>query len=144
MAHNAIEIGAQPQQVFDILADPSTYPEWVVGDRAVRAIDPGFPAVGTRFHHSVGVGPLTVDDHTEVIDVESPWRLELKGKFRPWGTARIVWLLHPRGPATTFVTMLEGAGGLLSHAVVNPLTDPLIGARNARTLQRLKELAEAA
>jgi uncharacterized protein YndB with AHSA1/START domain len=142
VAHNVIEIRARPQRVFAILADPRTYPDWVVGDKAIRAVDPEFPAPGSKFHHRVGFGPLTVDDHTEVLDVQPPWRLELKGKFRPWGTARIVWLVQPHGPEGTYVTMLEGAGDLLSHAVVNPLTDPLIGARNARTLRRLKALAE--
>jgi uncharacterized protein YndB with AHSA1/START domain len=141
---NSIEVRALPEAVFAVLADPSTYPNWVVGDKGIRAIDPGFPALGKRFHHRVGFGPVFVDDHTEVLDVEAPWRLELRGKTRPFATARIAWLLQQLDEQTTHVTMLEDAGDLLSRLAINPLTDPLMAARNARTLQRLKALVEGA
>ena len=58
MARNQRDIDAPPERVFAVLADPRCYPEWVVGSKEIRAADPGFPAPGTRFHHTVGVGPL--------------------------------------------------------------------------------------
>ena len=140
----SIEIRAQPEGVFAVLADPHTYPNFVVGDKGIREVERGFPAVGARFHHRVGFGPLFVDDHTEVLDVDAPWRLELRGKTRPFATARIAWLLQQLDEQTTHVTMLEDAGDLLSRLAINPLTDPLMAARNARTLQRLKALVEGA
>src|SRR3954451_21888989 len=49
---------APPDEVFAVLADARSYGEWVVGSKDVRAADPGFPAPGSRFPHSVGLGPL--------------------------------------------------------------------------------------
>jgi uncharacterized protein YndB with AHSA1/START domain len=139
----AIEIRAQPESVFAVLADPRTYPNFVVGAKATRGVEPGFPAPGKKFHHRVGVGPLYLDDHTEVLDVDAPWRLELRGRTRPFATVRIAFLLQPLGEDITHVTMLEDAGDLASRLAVNPLTDPVMGARNARTLQRLKAFVES-
>jgi uncharacterized protein YndB with AHSA1/START domain len=139
----SIEIRAQPEGVFAVLADPHTYPNFVVGDKGIREVEHGFPAVGAKFHHRVGFGPLFVDDHTEVLDVDAPWRLELRGKTRPFATARIAWLLQPLGEDSTHVTMLEDAGDVPSRLAINALTDPLMALRNARTLRRLKAFVEA-
>jgi hypothetical protein len=49
-------------------------------------------------------------------------------------------LLEPEGTGTK-VTMIEEAGDPATRLVLNPLTDPLVRARNAASLQRLEELA---
>ena len=54
------------------------------------------PAPGSRFHHTIGVGPLKLDDHTEVIAADRPRRFELRAKGRPAGTARVTLEMHPR------------------------------------------------
>jgi uncharacterized protein YndB with AHSA1/START domain len=141
MARAQIFIAAAPERVFDVLADPQCYPEWVVGAHSIRDADPGFPAVGTRFHHRVGVGPLTLADHTEVLDVNAPYRLELRARARPLGTAKVTMLLEPRDEGTS-VTMIEEAADPLSHLIFNPLTQVVVGARNVETLRRLKRLVE--
>ena len=62
-----------PETVFTALTTPETYPFWLVGCQAIRAVDPGWPAVGTAFHHRVGViGAVTVADSTKVLEVEAP------------------------------------------------------------------------
>jgi uncharacterized protein YndB with AHSA1/START domain len=141
VARNETYIAAPPERVFAVLADPDAYGYWVVGSDRIRGADPGFPAVGTRFHHTVGFGPLKVSDHSEVIDAHPPYRLELKAKARPLGTARVVMLMQPRGEGT-HVTMIEDAGDLLTRLVFNPLTHLLVRGRNVESLRRLKELAE--
>ena len=61
-----------PLVVFDALVSPETYPEWLVGCREIRAVDTDWPAVQSRFHHRVGlVGPLTVEDSTKVLAIET-------------------------------------------------------------------------
>lgn len=134
-------IAAPPERVFDVLADPESYGYWVVGSSHIRGADDDFPAVGSRFHHTVGFGPLKLDDHTEVLDAHPPYRLELKAKARPLGTARVVMLMQPRGGGT-HVTMIEDAGDPLTALVFNPLTHLLVRGRNVESLRRLKELAE--
>ncbi len=141
MATTHNQIDAPPERVFAVLADPKSYADWVVGSDAIRDADPNWPAVGSRFHHRVGVGPLKVNDHTEVVDVEPPRRIVLHARARPVGTALVTLRLEPRDGGT-YVTMRETAGDPLSHLAINPLTDRLVHMRNVESLRRLKRIAE--
>jgi uncharacterized protein YndB with AHSA1/START domain len=140
MARNERLIAASPERVFSVLSDPDSYGHWVVGSDTIRDADDGWPAVGTRFHHRVGVGPIKINDHTEVLAVDPPSRLELKAKARPLGTAHVVLTLERRGGGT-LVTMIENGGDPLTKLVFNPLTHLLVRGRNAESLRRLEELA---
>ena len=141
MAINEIHIDAPPERVFAVLADWRSYGDWVVGSRKIRGADPGFPAAGTRFHHQVGVGPLNLNDHTSVLEVDQPRKLILKAKARPLGTA-VVDLEMRREAGGTRVYMREDPGDALSAFVFNPLTHLLVRGRNVESLKRLKRLAE--
>jgi len=141
MAYNEIYINVPPATVFVVLGNPDNYADWVVGARKIRDADAGFPAVGTRFHHQVGVPPLVLNDHTEVLENEAPSRLVLRAKTRPFGTARVDLRLRLEGTGTR-VCMTEVAGDTPSRLLLNPLSDPLVHARNVKSLRRLKRLAE--
>jgi len=141
VAINEIHIDAPPERVFAVLADWRSYGDWVVGSRKIRGADPGFPAAGTRFHHQVGVGPLNLNDHTSVVEVDQPRKLILKAKARPLGTA-IVDMEMRREAGGTRVYMREDPGDTLSAFVFNPLTHLLVRGRNVESLKRLKRLAE--
>jgi uncharacterized protein YndB with AHSA1/START domain len=141
MAINEIHIDAPPERVFAVLADWRSYGDWVVGSRKIRGADPGFPAAGTRFHHQVGVGPLNLNDHTSVVEVDQPRKLILKAKARPLGTA-IVDMEMRREAGGTRVYMREDPGDTLSAFVFQPLTHLLVRGRNVESLKRLKRLAE--
>src|SRR4051794_1841053 len=108
MARNEIHIDVPPERVFEVLADPESYGYWVVGSKYIRDADPGFPGQGTKFHHAVGYGPITIKDHTQVVEVDPPRRLVLQAKARPFGTARVTLELRPDGTGT-HVTFLEDA-----------------------------------
>ena len=84
-----------PQAVWDALADPASYGYWVVGSKEIRDAEPGFPAPGTKFHHTIGFGPLTLQDHTEVIEAVEPQYLWLRAKGRPLGTAKVILRMTP-------------------------------------------------
>jgi uncharacterized protein YndB with AHSA1/START domain len=141
MAYTEAYINVPPATVFAVLSDPSNYPKWVVGARKIRDADAHFPAVGARFHHQVGVAPLVLNDHTEVLQNEPSARLVLRAKTRPFGTARVDLGLLAEG-AGTRVRMTEVAGDAPSRVLLNRLSDPLVHARNVRSLARLKRLAE--
>src|SRR5688572_5538035 len=141
MAVNEIHIDTPPERVFAVLADWRSYGDWVVGSRFIRGADPGFPAAGTRFHHQVGVGPLHLNDHTKVLEVDQPRKLILKAKARPMGTAVVDITIEPEGTGSK-VTMREDPGDTLSAFVFNPLTHLLVRGRNEESLDRLKRLAE--
>jgi uncharacterized protein YndB with AHSA1/START domain len=147
MARNQRLMPVAPERIFSVLAEPSSYGHWVVGSDTVRDADQGWPAVGTRFHHRVGFGPLKVNDHTEVLESDPPRRLVLLAKARPlFGTARVELDLERRGGGT-LVTMVEDAGDPLTKLVIDgparPLTHLLIRRRNDTSLRRLEELALA-
>ena len=141
MATNHIQIAVSPTEVFAALANAANYGDWVVGSDIIRDADPEWPKVGSRFYHRVGVGPLKLNDHTEVLEVDPPRRLIMHARARPLGTAEVSMRLAERDGGT-FVTMTETAGNRLSRLVLNRLTDPLIRLRNAESLRRLKRIAE--
>jgi uncharacterized protein YndB with AHSA1/START domain len=141
VARNEDQFAVTPERVFAVLSDPESYADWVVGSHSIRDADPNWPAVGTRFHHRVGAGPLTVNDHTEVLEADPPRRLLLRARARPLGTAKVELVLAPRAGGT-HVTMTEVAGDPLSKLALNRLTDPLVHRRNRESLRRLRRISE--
>jgi uncharacterized protein YndB with AHSA1/START domain len=126
--------------VFAALADPETYPHWLVGARDIRSVDDDWPAPGTAFHHRVGlVGPLTVADLTKVIDIDEPHRLSLEVRARPLGRGRATFTLETTGAdgAATDVELDEVPIGRL--APTRPLVDPLTVLRNRKSLTQLAD-----
>jgi uncharacterized protein YndB with AHSA1/START domain len=144
MARNDITVNARPADVFGVLTDPDAYGFWVVGAKRIRGHDRGWPRRGTRFHHTVGVGPAELSDDSKVLDVEQDKRLVLEARVRPFGTAVVDIELRPkkRGKATK-VTMRETARRGPAERAWNPVFDALMHARNAIALRRLKRLTEA-
>ncbi len=128
------------QAVWDALADPGAYGYWVVGSKRIRDADPGWPEPGTRFHHTIGVGPLTVDDHTESLEAEPGRLLRMRAKGRPLGTAQVTMRLTERDGGT-LVQMTEDPDGLSALLALHPLVHLATRARNAESLMRLEELA---
>jgi uncharacterized protein YndB with AHSA1/START domain len=132
-------IDAPPERVFAVLADAPAYADWVVGSRHIRAVEPGFPAPGSRFHHTVGIGPLTVRDHTEVLESEPPRRLRLEAHARPVGSATVTLELVPDGTGTR-VSMVEDPSGCSAPLKLVPPVHLLTRLRNAESLRRLEAL----
>lgn len=141
MARTERTMDAPPERVFEVLMDPDCYGDWVVGSKDIRGADPDWPAVGSRFHHRVGIGPLTVSDHTKIEEIDPPRLLKLRARARPFGTALVTLELLPSGSGTT-VTMIEDPADPLTAIVFNPLTHWLTRRRNDEALSRLAGLAE--
>lgn len=135
------DVDASPEDVFAVLADPHTYPDWLLGAQRIRSVDDGFPAVGTEFHHSVGVSDKapTVDDSTEVTDAEPPHRLSLRVKAGPMrGTVELLLLPTKRG---TEIRFRERPAGL--QAICTPAVRLVLHGRNVESLRRLGAVVEA-
>jgi uncharacterized protein YndB with AHSA1/START domain len=140
MATTVRLIPAPPERIWSVLADPESYGYWVVGSKTIRDTEGDWPQPGAKIHHRVGIGPLKINDNTQVVAAEPPARLVLHARARPLGTARVELELHPEGTSTR-VVMVEEPGDRLSRILHNPLTDRLIDVRNRHTLARLAELA---
>lgn len=134
-------VAATPDDVWAVLADGWAYPTWVVGAARVRAVDPGWPAVGTRIEHSVGVWPLLLSDHTAVEDCEPGRMLLLRARGWPMGEAHVLLELRPDGDGCR-VTLREDAVNGPGALVPVPLRQAAIHPRNVESLHRLALLAE--
>ena len=124
-----------------MLSDGWLYALWVVGAARMREVDEGWPAVGTRLHHSVGTWPLLIDDTTEVLEVQPNERILLLARGWPAGQAHVEITLRARG-TDTVVTIVEqatsGPGALIPKAV----QDPQLHVRNIEALRRLAFVVE--
>ena len=141
MARNALVVATPPERVWEVLADPVLYGDWVVGSDVIRDWDDDWPAEGARLHHRVGRRPIALADRTEVLESEPPHRLVLRAHARPLPAARVELRLEPH-PAGTLVTMIEDPDNVLArHAVP---VHPVVRLRNGESLRRLRALAERA
>jgi uncharacterized protein YndB with AHSA1/START domain len=141
VATNIREIPVAPEQVWAVLADPENFRHWVVGAAAVRGSEGNWPAKGARFHHTVGVWPLHIRDHTSVVESDQPNRLVLQAQVRPIGSARIELKLTA-SPLGTQVAMTEEPSAPLVARMVRRLLDPVIYFRNGEALRRLANLVQ--
>jgi uncharacterized protein YndB with AHSA1/START domain len=130
----------QPEEVWRVLADPTTYPRWLVGARHIRSIDRDFPAPGADFHHEVGAGPvLTVPDRTTAVEVDPGRSLLLFVRARPLFEGWVRFDVEPRGTGSEVRISEEPTG---ARRVLAPVLAPLLAARNAWSLARLARLVE--
>lgn len=143
MAENTTTIDAPPERVFAVIADPRTYPDWVVGADVIRAVDSDWPAVGSRFHHTVGVGPAKVDDSTRLVDIEPPRRLVLEASMGGAGAAQVEFVVTPSAGGGTDVTIEEHPVEGIAERLPTALTDAGLKLRNAETLRRLRNFVES-
>ena len=146
MAKNSLTIDAAPADVWAVLADARTYEHWVVGCDDIRAVEGDWPAVGSRFFHTVGVGPIKTKDNTAVLECEPNQRLVLEARARPAGVAKVIFTLEQvAGEASTGtdVTIEEFPVKGVAKAIDNPIQDNLIKVRNVETLRRrAKQVAQ--
>ncbi|MFL5894078.1 MAG: SRPBCC family protein [Thermoleophilaceae bacterium] len=135
-------IEATPEDVFALLADPSTYVEWEVGSSAIHASDESWPEPGSLFEHSHGKWLVQRRDSTRVLESEPPRRLLLESRLRPLIVAEVEFVLAAAGSGTR-VAMTERVTGGLARLWLAPIRDALLAARNRETLRRLRRLAES-
>lgn len=132
--------GLQPADVFDVLRDGRTYADWVVGTRMIRTVEPGWPAVGTALHYTIGYGPLRKDGDTRSRAYEPDRRLEMEAHAWPAGSARIELRVEAVEDGT-LVTIDEHPESGPAKLLHNPVADLLIRTRNVETLRRLEDQA---
>jgi uncharacterized protein YndB with AHSA1/START domain len=126
-----------PDEVYTVLADPETYPDWLVGAERIRAVDPAFPRPGSTFEHSVGPTPATtIDDRTESLDAEPNRHLSLLVHAGPFH-GKVDFHVEPAAPGGTTITFTEQPTGPL--AVITPFLRPTLYARNRRSLRQLRD-----
>jgi len=140
MARNKRYIPVSPKSVFDVLSDPRQYGFVVAGSKNIRDWDERWPQKGANFHHTVGYGPLNLEDTTEVLSVDPPRRLELRARGRPLGKARVTFELEAANGGT-WVTIVEDPEMPKAVHMLLPALHAFTRLRNRETLRRLADTA---
>ena len=120
-----------------ILAEPRTYPLWLVGARKIRYVSPSWPRRGSYFEHVVGFGPVASVDRTTSKGFRRGRELNFVVRARPFLEALVRFEVAP-GAEGCCVRMTETPMGLFNIGA--PVVHPLIAVRNERSLQRLESL----
>jgi hypothetical protein len=141
VATNSRLINASPDAVFDVLRNGWLFPSWVVGASRIRGVDPTWPAVEAKLHHSFGVWPLVIDDTTSLLEWDPPRHVKFQARGWPIGEAEVTLDIKPRGDGCV-VRMHEDAAKGPGRLVPKPLRDVGLLIRNREALQRLAWLAE--
>jgi uncharacterized protein YndB with AHSA1/START domain len=138
MARNETHVDASPEAVWDVLADPYAYPQWVVGtDRTVDA-DAEWPRPDSKFKVHIALG---YTDYTHSREVDPPRRIVLDAAGGPLGAFKITIELEPEGDGT-HVTLLEAPTGPLKYLNWFPPVHYGIKFRNVESLKRFKRIVE--
>ena len=107
----------------------------------MRDVDNGWPAPGTKLHHSFGIWPLVIDDTTEVLEIEPDRRLVLEARGWPVGKARVEITVQPDGD-DSLVSIAEDVTEGPARLVPEPIRLAGMDVRNRESLRRLAYLAE--
>ncbi|WP_241031932.1 SRPBCC family protein [Rhodococcus koreensis] len=132
---------ASAARVWSVLSDGWMYPVWVVGAARMRAVENNWPEVGSRLHHSVGLWPALLHDHTEVLSAVEGRELRLLARALPAGQAEVTLLLEPRGTGCR-IEMSEMVAHRPFNRIPREVHDTLVYPRNRESLRRLKFIAE--
>lgn len=133
---------ASADRVWGVLSDGWRYADWVVGADRIRAVDAGWPQVGSRLHHSVGTRPRQVHDDTEVLACDVGRRLVLQARLRPLGEARVELTLDPLPGGGCEIALAEDMTSGPAVLVVGPVRRFALDVRNVEVLRRLAAIAE--
>lgn len=141
MASTDIVIDAPASAVYDTLLDAWTYEVWVRGTKNIRDVDAAWPAPGSKFHHSVGVGPVMTRDETRLLRAEDNRLVELQIQIWPMGEGIVRLELDDLGERTQ-VTMHEEFTQGPAAWTDNPLQQAVMKLRNDWGLDKLKTIVE--
>lgn len=135
------ETTASREEVWNILANGWTYSQWVVGNTRMRAVDPAWPAPGSKIHHTIGIWPIALNDETVVESCTPQEDLVLLAKGRPFGAARITLRLYDTLTGSRIEMAEVPVGGPLNW-VPRRLALAAAYPRNRECTRRLVVLAE--
>ena len=136
-------VHAPTETVWAVLADGWTYATWAVGASRIRGVDPQWPQPGSRIHHSFGVWPALIDDHTDVLACDPRRQLLLKARGWPAGEASVRIHLTPAStPNSSIIRLTEDVTGGPGRLISRPARQLLIARRNTEALRRLALIAE--
>jgi hypothetical protein len=139
--HDRWRVGLDPEDVFDLLAEPLRYPDWWRSFCLSAIADPGLPAVGKRSTLVTrGFLPYRLTFTATATALERPLRIgsRLEGDLRGAGDWRLA--RAPGGTACALDLDVELAKPL--ERLLSPLLRPLLAANHRWCMRRGEEEIE--
>lgn len=145
MTRSTADVDASPTDVFAVVADPCTYPDWLLGAHRIRGVDGDWPAAGSAFRHLIGVAPFVVPGSTTVISCDEPHRLELRAGMGPFGAAEVAIEVEQRtgGSRVSVDERFVAGPARWAWRAAHPVVAALVWGRNAVSLDALDGLVAA-
>jgi hypothetical protein len=132
------DLPAGPDDVAALVCDLPRWPEWFALHKGWIGDVPTAAAVGTRFKHAVRILGVPADITWEVVRLDLPGRVELRGKGSKRTSAAVDFRIADRDGGSRVILAAQ-VGGL----VLKPVEGQLRGwldVRVDRTLDRLEAL----
>lgn len=136
-------VAAPPEEAFRLLEDPTAFERLVAGARKVRRFDSRWPDPGTRLHHTLGIPPLVVRDHTEVVANRPGESLVLEAKAGPLGQFRVEFSFEADDGGCRLTVSEQPCAGPAAWPGVRRLTRMALGVRNREICRRYRKLARS-
>jgi uncharacterized protein YndB with AHSA1/START domain len=142
--HCAIEIGAPPASVWEVVMDPHRLADWVTIHRRVSDV-PAHLRRGSTFEQILNLRGAHLHVVWTIVDVDPPRRAVWEGQGPAHSRASIVYELRADGDRTIFdyTNEFRPPGGPLGAVAGRVLVGGLSQREAQRSLQRLKQLIEA-
>lgn len=132
------DVPGTPGEVADLVTDLPRWPEWFALHKGWKGPVPSRAAPGTTFKHDVRILGVPADITWEVVQLDLPGRVVLKGKGSKRTNAEVDFRITEREGGST-VALQAKVGGL----VLKPVDSQLKGwldVRVDRTLDSLERL----
>ena len=142
--HAKIDIAAKPEQVYDVMLDPSRLHEWVSIHRKINRTDSGEPRKGFEMDQTLCLRHANFQVHWTLPEADRPHRATWEGKGPAGSYARTSYRLTPNGDGTHFEyeNEFKAPGGLLGAAASRVLVGGQPEKEANVSLHQLKALLE--
>ncbi len=141
MTRNAITVGAPAHAVFSVLADPRAYDHLLPGARRVRGFDQDWPRPGSAVHQTLDIGPLTVPEAIEMVEIDEPRLVQLRMRVMPLCVHRLDFHIRVEDGGTYVMVESWPVSGPTAK-LWNPLLEQLAWLRAEELLRRLRGMVE--
>jgi carbon monoxide dehydrogenase subunit G len=140
----AIDIGATPEDVYDMMLDPGRLHEWVTIHRKINKADSGEPQRGFKMDQTLCLRHANFKVHWTLTEAERPHRATWEGRGPAGSYARTSYTLSPNGEGTHFVyeNEFKAPGGLLGKAASRVVGGGVPAREAKQSLAQLKALLE--
>lgn len=140
---SSIEIAAPPEEVYDLIADPSRLGEWVTIHQYVDGDAPDELVKGSKMAQCLKLAGRKFKVKWTVVESDRPNRLVWEGKGPVRSKAKVVNTLTETAKGTTFSYENEYSlpGGPVGN-MAGPVVRRVTGKELDESLQKLKALLE--